>query len=762
MKRITKSTGKPVIGLLAVLAAVVFLATGCPNPDTDPEVTSVTVSPASASVAKGATKQFSATVNGNGNPSQSVTWSVAGGGSGTGINASGVLTVGANETAASLTVKATSTADSAKYGATEVTVISITSVTVSPASASVAKGATKQFSATVNGNGNPSQSVTWSVAGGGSGTSINASGVLTVGANETAASLTVKATSTADSAKYGAAAVTVTGSSFNVGATQLTADTWSSGSLASPSDEQWFKFTATAATQYIHVSRATTNTIYVQLYDSNNSKIGGKASFGSSSSLYFYRTVTVGQVYYIQVTASGSGASSYQIAFNTMQLDPGTLSSAAILTADTWSTGSLALSSDEHWFKFTATAAMQYIHVSRATTNTIYVQLYDSNGSKIGGEASFGSSSRAYFYRTVTVDEVYYIQVTASGSSASSYQIAFNTMQLAPGTLSSAANLTANTWSTGNLASPSSEQWFKFTATAATQYIHISRATSNTLYAQVYDSNGGTVGSEASFGSSSSPYFYRTVTIGQVYYIQVTASGSGASSYRIAFNTMPLSPGTIDTAATLAADTWSDGTITANGQQWFSFTATAGTQYIHIEYGMLTSLYVRLYDSNGGALGDSIHFSGATGNTRYTALTVASGQTYYLKVTPYSSSGSGTYKIAFNTIKWSPGATDTATSLTEDDWTDGSINSSSGGQLFTFTATATTQYIHVSFGTLTHLYVQLYDSAGNTVGDRSNLYSSTRSKMLAVTSGQTYYVWVTPYSGSGAYQIAFSTSAVAP
>jgi len=90
---------------------------------------------------------------------------------------------------------------------------SVTSVTVSPSTATVAKGGTSSFTATVTGTGNPATTVTWSVTGGITGTSISNAGLLTVAAAETAATLTVKATSTVDTSKSGTATVTVTGGS---------------------------------------------------------------------------------------------------------------------------------------------------------------------------------------------------------------------------------------------------------------------------------------------------------------------------------------------------------------------------------------------------------------------------------------------------------------------------------------------------------------------------------------------------------------------
>lgn len=85
----------------------------------------------------------------------------------------------------------------------------VTGVTVTPSTATVQKGTTKQFSATVEGTNNPSQNVTWSVNST-SGSSISTSGLLTVVAGETAATLTVTATSTVDNTKSGTATVTVT------------------------------------------------------------------------------------------------------------------------------------------------------------------------------------------------------------------------------------------------------------------------------------------------------------------------------------------------------------------------------------------------------------------------------------------------------------------------------------------------------------------------------------------------------------------------
>jgi len=181
-------------------------------------VDNVTVSPNPAEVAKGGTQTFTATVKGENNPHQTVTWSIATSGiaTGTKISSDGILSVDSYETNDALTVKATSTVDTSKFGTATVTLIgaaTVSDVTVNPAMATIAQGGTQTFTATVEGDNNPDQTVTWSIkeSGRSAKTTINSNGVLTVAGDETLTSLTVVATSTVDTSKSGTALVIVAG-----------------------------------------------------------------------------------------------------------------------------------------------------------------------------------------------------------------------------------------------------------------------------------------------------------------------------------------------------------------------------------------------------------------------------------------------------------------------------------------------------------------------------------------------------------------------
>jgi len=123
----------------------------------------VTVSPKTATVTTGLTQQFSASVTNTSNTA--VTWqvnSVTGGNATTGtISATGLYTAPATAPAGAVTVKAISAADNTKSDTATVTVALLVSVTMSPKTASVQAGFTKQFTAAVANTSNTA--VTWQV-----------------------------------------------------------------------------------------------------------------------------------------------------------------------------------------------------------------------------------------------------------------------------------------------------------------------------------------------------------------------------------------------------------------------------------------------------------------------------------------------------------------------------------------------------------------------------------------------------------------------
>lgn len=128
-----------------------------------PTVSSVTVSPANLALDLNGTKTstLTATVNGENNPSQNVTWSSSNTSVAT-VSASGVVTAKATGNA---TITATSEQDGTKSGTCSVTVtdstVHVTGVTLNKNSTSITMGGSETLTATVSPNNATNKSVTW-------------------------------------------------------------------------------------------------------------------------------------------------------------------------------------------------------------------------------------------------------------------------------------------------------------------------------------------------------------------------------------------------------------------------------------------------------------------------------------------------------------------------------------------------------------------------------------------------------------------------
>ena len=176
----------------------------------DPVVLGVRINPTVVSAVNGETCQFKAITYGLYKPAQGVIWSVSANTSkNTSINSDGLLAE--DETAEKVTVTATSTADKTKSASVTVDIFQIKIIsTVSNVTVTMATGETQQLQAVVTGSNNPNQKVVWTVGGNKSiNTVINENGELTIGEDETAKTIIVRATSVENPEKYGEFAINI-------------------------------------------------------------------------------------------------------------------------------------------------------------------------------------------------------------------------------------------------------------------------------------------------------------------------------------------------------------------------------------------------------------------------------------------------------------------------------------------------------------------------------------------------------------------------
>ena len=216
----------------------------------------------------------------------------------------------------------------------------------------------------------------------------------------------------------------------------------------------------------------------------------------------------------------------------------------------------------------------------------------------------------------------------------------------------------------------------------------------------------------------------------------------------------------------LALNNWSDGSLTLQKKtQWYKFTATTNNQYFHLKYGSIDGgLYIEPYNKKGETLANAAVLY----NNQNTSFVVNRGEPHFIKVTPASSSTTGTFKIGFTNTEVSPdtlAAIAVAPALAANVWHDGSFTSERRDEWFGFFATSTSsQYIHFSYGTIDGgVYIQLHDSTGLPLEPAKVLYNNQKTQPT-VTTGRLYYIKLTPTSSSttGTYKIAFNTFQSAP
>jgi hypothetical protein len=565
--------------------------------------------------------------------------------------------------------------------------------------------------------------------------------------------------------------------------TVLSENTWADGNIPAGNGEQWFKFTATASAQYIHFVFNTLQSIDIQLFSGKGYKVGSRTNVNGLRE-YVENTsredLTVGQEYYIQVLpAYPTDSGTYRIAFNASETEPVitvTLpSNAARLAVGPWTDAYMPESREDQWFRFTATDAARYLHFNidaslHLLSLGIYFQLYDSGGNAVGNQTNTSWD--------LVAGQEYYVKIlTFIGSGAFQIEVtASSTRPEIPVTLpTDAINLTAGIWSADMYPPyPSGDQWFKFTATAVLQYIHIDLGAITSAFIQVYDSDGFTGGIQGSVinKTGADKYTSRTVTVGQEYYIKVTSTNKDAGRYQIAFNDSTSTPTTAilpANAVLLIPDDW---IIITASPQWFKFTAgesingdnPANILHVRNGYPETAHLIAQLYEGNGKKK-DSLWVIDHN-YASWTQAGLVPGQEYYLKL--WGDAGRGSYKIAYSNKSFLP--VTPVIPLQWDTWVNGNVDIY-GEQWFLFTANSQQyQYIHVKFGTLIDLRIQVYDLSDTRIPVFGDILSSgpnhddLKYRNPTLTDGKQYYIKITPYSvhstnlPGGTFQIKYNRS----
>jgi len=571
----------------------------------------------------------------------------------------------------------------------------------------------------------------------------------------------------------------------------LTDTQWLDGNITASIVEAWYKFDVTSGQTYyiwwndrLQGNNTKTLDVAVSAYYTDGSSIFASKDDAWTTPQSFISTGD--NTVFIKVAPySSSYTGTFGIVYRTANSTrPPAINIPATpdqLTAGTWANGEITGASGEVWYSVTATTAgTNYFWWNDAgqgngeKTLDVLVTVFRSNENAIFYDID--SAWRTYKNDSLSSNETVYIRVKPkTAGSTGTFSIVFNTSDTIIYQMpANAPALTTDQWVDGNILLEGSELWYKFNVTSgSTYYIWWNDNTSSkTLDVDVsaYFNDGTPIFTRVD-SAWTTPQTYEATGNGTVYvrvhpYYTSGYTGTFGLVYTENSSTRPLTF-TPKNPTALTADKWMNGEITSvNNEIWYTVTSTTSANHYFWwnDAGQgngdkTLDVVVTMWRVN-----DTVVFSNQDSAwTSYRSGSIPSSETAFIRVTPKTAGATGTFSIAFNTSSTRPFIIPTNVStLTAGQWTDGYIPNG-GEQWFSFTATAATQYVHIKFGILDDVYVQLYNGDGSTVGSEPNLWSTTYINRT-VTIDQLYYVRVRPYSSSdsGTYRITFNTSSTAP
>lgn len=240
-------------------------------------------------------------------------------------------------------------------------------------------------------------------------------------------------------------------------------------------------------------------------------------------------------------------------------------------------------------------------------------------------------------------------------------------------------SLTEGNWADGVITTLGEDKWYSFPVNNGTTYRvwWNENATNNNncgdgtkslnAYVTGYYGNGNVIETSSfnafdqsdGWDSSWAPKFtsnYTGIAYFKVYpqYLYEDTNVTYKGTFGIAYNigdtaTRPAT--SLPEMTELTVGEWKNGDLPPYDKEWYKFTATAASQYIHIYLNTLSSLRIQLYDSDMKTVQNGNNYF--TSN-KYINCSLTIGNTYYVRIEPYFISSSGTYKIAFNASSTAP------------------------------------------------------------------------------------------------------------
>ncbi|MBM9521115.1 pre-peptidase C-terminal domain-containing protein, partial [Desulforhopalus vacuolatus] len=473
------------------------------------------------------------------------------------------------------------------------------------------------------------------------------------------------------------------------------------------------------------------------------------------------------------------------------------LSEAALVSLDSNGDASITgYADDDDYYTFVAQSNGTAKIDLTGFSSDLDLRLLSSSGSELDVSYFGGSFIQGISYNLISGETYYVLVFPYENTSTSDYNLSINSGNTdiingttisggdAGNSLSEAALVSLDSNGDASITGCAGDNdYYKFFAEHnGTATINLTGLISD-IDLMLFSSSHQTVDSSSSHssssGGSSSESVSYNLTSGNIYYVKVDPFGYNISDYNLSINTVStvndiingttISGGdagnSLSEAALVSLDSNGDASITgyAGDNDYYKFVAqNPGTATIGLT-GLSLNIDLMLLSSSGSTLDSSVAGANCHDSVSYNLI---SGETYYVKVYPYSigqnsdynlSISSGNTDIINGTTVSGGDAGDSRTeaaAVSLDSNGDASITGYAGeNDYYTFVAqdngTATIDLTGLSSIDLTGLNLdidlKLLSSSGSVL-DSSESPGNCESISYDITSGETYYVMVFPYN----------------
>ncbi|RWW91661.1 hypothetical protein EPI11_18670, partial [Flavobacterium cerinum] len=466
------------------------------------------------------------------------------------------------------------------------------------------------------------------------------------------------------------------------------------------SQDIWYKFIATDQTMSISIAGVSFNTMYLgfEIFEDSCSGPVFKC-IGSSmdNASHFANNFVPGKTYFIRVFNPSATLITYSfticvrsyptpvndVCANAIQLTP----NAVCVNTDGSFSGVMMNgtapacapnTSQDIWYKFTATDQTMSVLIAKVTFSTMYVGfeiLEDSCSGPVFKCIGSSTDSVSHFANNFVVGKTYFIRVINPLDTigirsfticVQSYptpvnDVCANAIQLTPNAVcvntdGSFSGVMMNGTALSCASTTSQDIWYKFTATDQTMSVLIAKVTFSTMYVGfeiLEDSCSGPVFKCIGSSTDSVSHFANNFVVGKTYFIRVInpLDTIGIRSFTICVRSYPppvndvcanaiqLMPSAtcVNTTGTFSGVTMDAGIAACapNTSQdvWYKFVATSGNMGIQLAAsnsinhgfqvfeGSCNGTVISCINNNGAGLSESVNLS---------ALTI--GATYFVRV----------------------------------------------------------------------------------------------------------------------------------